>query len=135
MAETNYEILGRKVKMLYPEIAEKLISKPVLSDIEKIPDIFCTCHFNQNTDHKTKLFFIAVILKLYDPDVLAGYKRNLSKGIRGRIAVLFGSSETAISNNIKTVRDYYSVLRWFYSDVNYIYQEISKVYSEDGAID
>ena len=125
----NYEILGRKVAELYPDIAEKLIVSPVLSDTGFITEIK-EIYFSDSQSTKSKLVFIAVILNLYDPDVLSGWKRNLCNGVRHILASLFGVSDTAISNNIQTVRNYYTIYRKFKTEVDYFSSEIGKEYAK-----
>lgn len=127
MAE-NYEILGRKVAELYPDIAQKLIVHSVLSDPELITELR-ELYFEHIDSTKSKLVFIALILNLYDPDVLTGWKRNLCKGVRHTLAGMFSVSDTAISNNIQTVRNYYAIYRKFKTEVDYFSSEISKVYA------
>ena len=131
MAENN-EILGRKVRELYPEIAEKLTVIAALSDLELITDIHDQ-YFSSEQSTKSKLIFVSVILNLYDPDVLSGWKRNLCKGVRHRLASMFCVSDTAISNNIQTVRNYYTIYRKFKTEVDYFSKEISKQYQEHGS--
>lgn len=129
MADINYEILGRKVSELYPNIAKELVKSPQLCDISLIEEIHDQ-HFSDKQSAKSKLIFIAVILQLYDPDVLSGWKRNLCRGIRNHIAILFSVSDTAISNNIQTVRNYYAIYRKFKTEVDYFSDLISKEYAE-----
>ena len=131
MAE-NYEILGRKVAELYPDIAQKLRVTSILIDPELITDIR-ERYFSSTDSTKSKLVFIAVILNLYDPDVLTGWKRNLCKGVRHCLASQFSVSDTAISNNIQTVRNYYTIYRKFKIEVDYFSEQISKDYQEHGS--
>ena len=131
MAE-HYEILGRKVAELYPEIAEKLRVESKIKDLELISEIH-DLYFNSTDSSKSKHIFIAIILNLYDPDVLTGWKRNLYKGVRHRLAGMFSVSDTAISNNIQTVRNYILIYRKFKTEVDYFSTEISKQYQEHGS--
>jgi len=132
MAEINYEILGRKVAELYPNITKELVKTPTLSDVTLLTEIYHQ-QFSIRSDAKSKLIFIGVILHLYDPDVLSGWKRNLCRGIRSQLAMLFNVSDTAISNNIQTVRNYYMIYKKFKTEVDYISEEISKQYQDHGS--
>jgi len=128
MAEINYEILGRKVAELYPVITKELVRTPIFCDVSLLTEIH-NQHFSDRKGAKSKLIFIGVILQLYDPDVLSGWKRNLCRGIRSQLAMLFNVSDTAISNNIQTVRNYYMIYKKFKTEVDYISDEISKQYA------
>lgn len=131
--EINYEILGRKVAILHPDIAERLNSSPKLTDVLLVSEIFRRVsetelsgnRYNFNHTH----LIIGVILNLYDPDVLEGWKRNLCRGVRSQLALCFNVCDTAISNNIQTVRGYYLTYRKFKESVDYISAQISEEYS------
>lgn len=132
MADINYEILGRKVSELYPEIAKELIKSPQLCDISLIEEIH-DHHFSENQSAKSKLIFIAVILQLYDPDVISGWKMLCkSSGIRSKLAILLNVSCPQISNHIQTVRNYYTIYRKFKTEVDYFSDLITKQYQEHG---
>ena len=128
MAEINYETLGRKVAELYPDIAKQLIITPTLCELSLIPEIFST-HFKDSTESNSRFVFIGVILSLYDPDVLTGFKTNLRYGVRSEIAKIFSVSDTVISHNLQIVRNYYMIYRKFKTSVDYISHQISEEYA------
>lgn len=130
MADINYEILGRKVAELYPDIAEQLTVRARITDMELISEIHDQ-YLNSESSTKNKLIFIGIILSLYDPDVITGWKHNLCKGVRHRLASLFSVSDTAISNNIQNVRNYYAIYKKFKIEVDYISNEISQRYQNN----
>jgi len=40
MAEINYEILGRKVAEIYPDITKELVKTPTISDVSLLTEIY-----------------------------------------------------------------------------------------------
>ena len=127
MENSDYTILGRKVVSIYPEIAKNLTIEPLLSDLRLIPLIFEKMPLKCEKD--ARFIFIGVILSLYDPDVLNGFKTNLRYGVRGELAKIFKISETVISHNLQTVRNYYMIYRKFKTSVDYISHQISEEYA------
>ena len=87
-------------------------------------------HFKDQSDSNSRYTFIAVILSLYDPDILQGWKVNLKYGIRKQIALLYSVDETVISHNLQTVRNYYAIYRNFKKSVDYISDQIKEQYAE-----
>ena len=129
MQKTNYETLGRKLTKLYPHIAQQLSPiKPIFSDMFKIRNIwFIVC--NEKYDYSSRAIFIGVVLSLYDPEVLAGFKLKLKTGIRSELAFILNSKETIISHNIRTVKNYYEI----YSDFKKTVDSISTQIVENGS--
>jgi len=126
--EINYETLGRKVAELYPDIAKQLHVKPDLNDLSIIQQIFDS-RFKDNPDTNKRFIFIGVVLSLYDPDILRGWKQYLNRGIRRELSSICGVSETAISHNLQTVKDYYNIYVTFKKSVDYISALIKEEYA------
>ncbi len=127
----NYQILGRKFYVLYPELAGKHIneSEPILTDINLIDEIFHEHFSKAKFNYQTRLTFIAVVLKLYDPDMLGGWKTKLCIGVRSRLSQLAGVRDEAISNNLRIVRNYYEIYKGFKEKVDYFTREITNQYA------
>lgn len=125
-------MLGLKVRTLHPDLAEELLKSPRLKDAQLVPEIFnrvseIDITGNRYAFNKTHLI-VAVILHLYDPDVLEGWKRNLCRGVRSQLSACFDVCDTAISNNIMTVKNYYLTYRKFKEKVDLISDEIAEHY-------
>ena len=115
-------LIGRAVAVLYPEIAENLLSKvaPITNDKKHIPEIW---NYIKNiypeldsTDKNT--LFIAVIYRIYAPAVLVG--RHVSKlpaGVRTIVSSLIEQRNPEMVNffleyskvNLKNPRYYKKV--------------------------
>lgn len=126
MKKSDYEILGRKLTKLYPDIAKQLSPiKPIFSDICKIKGIWeRLC--NEKYDYSSREIFIGVVLNLYDTEVLAGFKLKLKTGIRSELAFVLNSKETIISHNIRTVKNYYEIYSDFKKTVDCISTQIAE---------
>lgn len=126
MQKTNYETLGRKLTKLYPHIAQQLSPiKPIFSDICIIKEIWeRLC--NEKYEYSSRAIFIGVVLNLYDPEVLAGFKLKLKTGIRSELAFILNSKETIISHNIRTVKNYYEIYSDFKKTVDSISTQITE---------
>lgn len=125
MAEINFETLGRKVAELHPDIAKQLVVIPTLCDLSFISQIF-DAKFRESKEPNARFVFIGVILSLYDPDVLSGWKSNLKCGIRKKLANIYSVDDTVISHNLQTVRNYYMIYRNFKKSVDYISSQIKE---------
>jgi hypothetical protein len=94
---TSDRIFRRKVQQQYPEIANRVVEQPVLSDVNEITDLYHiftslvklpdNSKSSEIADFRT--LFIAVTLRLYDPDYVNGYKKKVRNGLRSMIAYLF----------------------------------------------
>ncbi len=94
---TSDRIFRRKVQQQYPEIASRVVEQPVLSDVNEITDLYKiftslvklpdNSKSSEMADFRT--LFIAVTLRLYDPDYVNGYKKKVRNGLRSMIAYLF----------------------------------------------
>lgn len=131
-SKTSNELIGYKLRALYPELAKELTSSQMLADLSLIPTIYET-HFknapkSEDERFNGRLIFVGVILKLYDPDTLEGWKRNMVKGIRNQLAGIIGVTPTAISNHIGTVQNYMLIYQKFKDKVENLSKEIAEVY-------
>jgi hypothetical protein len=94
---TSDRIFRRKVQQQYPEIASRVVEQPVLTDVNEITDLYHiftslvklpdNSKSSEIADFRT--LFIAVTLRLYDPDYVNGYKKKVRNGLRSMIAYLF----------------------------------------------
>lgn len=94
---TSDRIFRRKVQQQYPEIASRVVEQPVLSDVNEITDLYHiftslvklpdNSKSSEMADFRT--LFIAVTLRLYDPDYVNGYKKKVRNGLRSAVAYLF----------------------------------------------
>ena len=99
-------VFRRKVQAQYPEIASRIIEKPLLTDISKIENLYHIFSKIVGLPNKSKslgvedvrTLFIAVILKMYDPDYFNGYKRKVMDGLRTEVAKLFDVGVNYVSD-------------------------------------
>lgn len=105
----------------------KMLSKPAIDDFSYITDIYAWAKEYleksevpkriSNPVHRKK--FIFIILALYSPSTLVGYKIRI--GLRDRISKVTGLVSTAISHNIDDLLFYYSLYASFQDDVDNMY--------------
>jgi len=136
--KTSNELLGFKLRALYPELARDLTNVQILSDCSLLPEIY-NRYFRNYPENKSErikgsYLFVAVILKLYDPDMLQGWKRNMIHGLRNPIAELLEVSPNAISNQIITVQNYMLIYQKFKDRVEVLSKEIAEIYSKKGLV-
>lgn len=133
MDNSKYKILGKKLIEKHPEIAKNLMSKPILLDISHLPAIKKLIEKDERTLQKSQFekreVVVAVILKLYDPDSLEGYK-NMRKGLRTAISTLYLCKSDLISHISRKVNNLLSVYKDFQSDVNYFVETISELFDD-----
>lgn len=130
MAETNYEIIGRKLKVLDPDKFNELNDIPVLSDISIIPKILTeiSCYTFESNFTKAQTT-IAIMLRLYEPDVLNGWKKGIDRnGTREELSRHLSKAPGKISDYIAKVRNYYLIYKRFHNEVDYIASEIGRKY-------
>jgi len=95
------KVFRRKVEKLFPEVAEKVTISPLFKDTENIFSIYNS--FKRlviplnDSDNEFRVLFFGVILKLYDPDYVAGFKKKTIDGLRPVMAKLFDISEESVS--------------------------------------
>ncbi|MGE4289957.1 MAG: hypothetical protein AB7E36_14835 [Salinivirgaceae bacterium] len=132
--QTDFEILGRKLVDAYPAIAEKLITNPILTDFSHIPDIVKIIYqqpqVSNTTNTKKVEYLVAVIIKLYDPDLFTGYKRKMKTGLRRELNKYIPGTPTYISNIYKKVDSLFNIYKSFNVEVNNIVSEISSKFTE-----
>lgn len=129
----NYKVIYLKLKERYPEIAKELTAKERPLDgyeMLKVFTFFCKTkgitHLKIDHDKEyTRDLFIAVFVKLYDPDYLE-CKKQLRAGLREKVAILLSREGvlSGISQLAVKVRDYMQVDKGFRREVEYIYQTI-----------
>jgi len=131
MTDINYKILGQKLIEKHPEIAKDLVNRAVLYDLGIIPEItdiiFCHDKIQGINDFEKREIILAVILKLYDPDHLEGYKK-MKSGLRGSIAILFKCSPTRITHLSQKVNNLLSIYKDFEVNVDYFVNLIIEKY-------
>ena len=127
-------ILGAKLKDRYPDIAKSLVSEPILFDLDLLPRIKeiieSDIRVSEKGEFERKELIVAVILKLYDPYHLEGYKK-MKRGLPKAISELFPhSSKSLISHLSRKVNNLISIYRTFEQDVNYFVGLISDKVNE-----
>ena len=129
----NFDVLGKKLLQQYPYIANQLIIQPKLTSTSLIPDIHDLFEEQFKTNQRDKqLVFICVIVRLYDPDALEGYK-PLKKGLRKILSETLNLYPTQISHHLQKVRDYLPIYADFANHVGYFYEVISKEFDDGKA--
>ncbi len=108
MPPINYEILYRKLDKKYHHIVEELVQFPKVENLGLLPKIkrvvYSSPLISFKRENLKKEYFVAVVLTLYDPDHLKGYKK-IRSGLRVEISKQLGCSPTLISHistNLKT---------------------------------
>lgn len=129
----NYKVIYLKLKERYPEIAKELtaIQRPMDGyEMLRVFTLFCKIKGIQHLkiDHDkeyTRDLFIAIFVKIYDPDYLE-CKKQLRAGLREKVAILLSREGvlSGISQLAVKVRDYMQVDKGFRKEVEYIYQTI-----------
>ncbi len=126
--EPDYELLGRKLVSNYPAIAKDLIQHPVLYDMSLVP-LIAEHVFNHKiligkTKTEKKEYLVAIILMLYDPEMLSGFKRRMRTGLRSELNKIIAGCPTVISNIYRKVEILLKVYKDFNSEVERIVDEI-----------
>ncbi|MFZ5939045.1 MAG: hypothetical protein ACOYXB_00600 [Bacteroidota bacterium] len=110
------ELLGQRLKEIFPELAERLSNVARIDDLSLLPDIMDYICIQNDTDMFTvrydkeewkriRLIGTAVILTLYDPDVLDFKTQIKKKGLKDYMAELFEVSRSSVTMLIAEVRD------------------------------
>lgn len=92
------KVFRKKVERLYPEIAGKVTETPQFSDTGKVPylfGVFSELFGISELDSEAKILFAGIILKLYDPDFISGFRKKVRDGLRPAVASIFGIEENA----------------------------------------
>lgn len=94
------KVFRKKVERLYPEIAGKVTETPQFSDTGKVPYLFGLFSelfgiSKSELDSEAKILFAGIILKLYDPDFISGFRKKVRDGLRPAVASIFGIEENA----------------------------------------
>ena len=131
--EPNYKLIYNKLKAKYPKIAEEL--KPINPPFDGyliLGFLTAFCRVNgvtlreiteKGNNHARELF-LGVCVLVFDPEYLFGYKKKLRKGLRPKIASLFGIEERLISYNLKKVKDFIVIYDSFRNEVEHIYKRV-----------
>jgi len=98
------KLFRKKVEKLYPKVAQNVVQTPTLSDTSFIPELYRRFSIVVNKSaskgsESTELraLFVAVALKLYDPDYVDGYKTKVMNGLNDEISQLFGIEKSTCS--------------------------------------
>ena len=134
--EVNYKLIYQKLVEKYPEIAQELTrSDPTLDGFEMLKVFTLFCRIKgvyqlslpvDNDRSNLRALFVAVFVKIYDPDFFLWQKRHLRRGLRVKMASLLNCHETQISHILASVRTYMKAYKNFRLEVIYIYSEIVK---------
>jgi hypothetical protein len=131
--EPNYKLIYNKLQAKYPEIAEEL--KPINPEfngylILSFFTAFCRvkgvtfADISKKGNNDTRELFLGVCVLVFDPEYLFGYKKKLRKGLRPKIASLFGMEERLISYNLRKVKDFIEIYDNFRNEVEHIYKRV-----------
>lgn len=134
MEKINYSQLGKSLVEKHPDLARKLIesSRPAFNNFQLIPQIREIYDRYIDPPATTKdrtyyrLVFIAIIVRLYDPEALASRKKYMRAGLRKHLAETLQLSKGRISNLFQMVRDYTSIYPSFVRKVGYFYNKIEQ---------
>ncbi len=133
MGEIDYKTAFVKLKDKYPQIAEEVIPVNPIMDNLKMLSVFTTfccvkgitfLQVGKDKNNYVRDLFVAVFVRVFDPDYLKGYKTKLRKGLRSKMASLVGCRERVISYNLRNVKDYMRIYKDFREEVEYIYQAV-----------
>ena len=111
---------------------EKELSKPILTDLNKIPLLFewfkeaATSRPNAKwrDDVTMRKKFIFIIMLLYSPATLAGKK--MKKGLRDKLCeVLEIHGKSSVSDNLNNLVFSYQLYKYFRQDIDRIYNYIT----------
>jgi len=133
------KMFRRKVQDKYPDIALKIIEKPVLSDVGyvcELYDIFSLIVKRQTESFEVNDFrtlFIAVMLKMYDPDYFNGYRKKVKDGLRPAVAELFDVDLNYVSVLFTNAVDRVRIYKEIAESVDKIYEKM-KIYLGEGRI-
>jgi hypothetical protein len=99
--DVSDKVFRRKVEKLYPEIAESVTNSPIFTDVDSISGLY-NCFVRlvkplKDSDNEFRVLFFGVILKLYDPDYVAGFRKKVKDGLRPVMAKLFCIEEETVS--------------------------------------
>lgn len=133
MAITD-RMFRRKVQDKYPDIASRIIEKPILNDVKYVCELY-DIFFLIVLPHKVKsseindfrTLFIAVMLKMYDPDYFNGYRKKVKDGLRPAVAKLFDIDLNYVSVLFTNVIDRVRIYKEVAESVDRIYEKI-KIY-------
>jgi len=134
----NYKLVYLKLKERYPEIAKELVpDQPPMHALEMLEafTIFCKVKGIRSLsipEGRTEMrdLFLAVLIKLYDPEYLL-HKKKLRKGLRPKMASLLRSQESIISYNLTNVKNYLMIYKDFREEVDNIYCRIKSNLNEE----
>ncbi len=97
------KLFRKKVEKLYPEISEKVNVTPRLSNLELIEILFAfyVDHLEVpergSEQSEFRLLFIGIVLKLYDPDYLSGFKKKVRDGLSGSLGSVLDINDSGMS--------------------------------------
>lgn len=122
----------RLLKKNYPAIYDELSQKPVLMDQRDIIVLFnkflnlkgITLDEVVKNRGNSRMVFIAVIIRAFDPQFLVDEDKPMGKGLRKNLSKLFRCQGPLISYISASVRTYLQVYRPFKEEVAYIYKKI-----------
>ena len=135
----NEKTVVRLLRKNYPTIFDELTQRPELVDMKQVERMFrLFCQVKEvPADHviknrqQSRLLFITVVVKAYDPLFFVDHDKTLIRGLRERLANVLKCHETQISHTLATVRTYLKVYKSFRSDVVYIYNGLMKAITDE----
>lgn len=132
--------LRRLLRTNYPTIYDELTQKPELVDQQRVDTLFALfCQAKQlsrddvyKNRHQSRMLFITVAVKAYDPLFFVDSQKTLTRGLREKLAKTLYCHETQISHTLSTVRTYLKVYKGFREEVSYIYGKTVNVLKNEG---
>jgi hypothetical protein len=132
----------RLLKKNYPAIYDELSQKPMLSDQQNISILFSrfiemkglTLDDTLKNKGNSRMVFIAVVIKAFDPQFIVDEDKPLGKGLRKNLSELFRCQGPLISYISASVRTYLQVYKPFKEEVAYIYEKIVQDYESESNV-
>ncbi len=132
--------LRRLLRTNYPAIYDELTQKPELVDQQRVDSLFTLfCQAKQlgrddvfKNRHQSRMLFITVAVKAYDPLFFVDSQKTLIRGLREKLGKTLYCHETQISHTLSTVRTYLKVYKGFREEVSYIYGKTVNVLKNEG---
>lgn len=126
----DYALLGRKLVKEYPYLADELIQPPKLIEMNLIPEIWdYYCKIFEGIDKDRTIIFIAVTVKLFDPDAVDGWK-PMKHGLRNEISKASNICHTQVSHLLKAARTYNTLYPRFKENIETYFDVIHKKFND-----
>lgn len=112
----------------YASLREKSLHKPVTRDYHSIPDLY-KCFLgivplpdNQEDRMTQRRIFTIIIVRLFNPPALAGYK--LDGRVRKELAKVFGCTPSAVSHIFRHLMFWFESVSSFREETEQVFRRI-----------